>query len=281
MKTLGSPTATIDKTPPAAGPAHPVRRLFGVPVDALTMEQTLDRIDEAIARREQLLLGVVNAAKIVNMRKDAELRWSVLTSDLILADGMAVVWAGKLLGQKLPERVAGIDLMMKMLARGEQRGYRVFCFGAEAEILDAVVRKINADFPNVKVVGSQHGYYKPEEEAQVAARIAAAEPDMLFVAMTSPKKERFLARWAETIRVPVCHGVGGSFDVLAGKVRRAPRLWQKLGMEWLYRVLQEPGRLWKRYLVTNTAFCWMTLRERFRPTPLLEKPGKTAAGATA
>jgi N-acetylglucosaminyldiphosphoundecaprenol N-acetyl-beta-D-mannosaminyltransferase len=246
-----------------------VRELFGVPIAAATMAQALDRVEGAIARRERLQIGVVNAAKIVNMRRDAMLREDVLSSDVIYADGMAVVWASRLLGRPLPERVAGIDLMKNILARGMERHWRVFCLGATDEVLDQAIARMKVDYPGVMVVGSQHGYFAAAEEEEVARRIAETRPDVLFVAMTSPKKENFLARWSGLIAAPVCHGVGGSFDVIAGKVERAPLAWQRLGLEWLYRVKQEPRRLWRRYLVTNTLFCGMVFGQwmrRLRPS---------------
>jgi N-acetylglucosaminyldiphosphoundecaprenol N-acetyl-beta-D-mannosaminyltransferase len=130
----------------------------------------------------------------------------------------------------------------------------VYCLGATDDVLQRVVARIASDYPGVKVVGARNGYFSDAEADSVAADIEAAHPDILLVAMTSPKKEKFLARWASELRVPVCHGVGGSFDVMAGKVKRAPAAWQRLGLEWLYRVKQEPWRLWRRYLVTNTLF---------------------------
>jgi N-acetylglucosaminyldiphosphoundecaprenol N-acetyl-beta-D-mannosaminyltransferase len=240
---------------------------LGVRIDPLTMERALELVDQAVRRRERLQIGVVNAAKIVNMRRDELLRRDVLSSDLVLADGMSVVWAGRLLGHRLPERVAGIDLMLAMLERGGKLGYRVFCLGATEEVLEKAAARILADYPGVTLAGKHHGYFGPAEEGAIAEEIAAARPDILFVAMTSPKKEQFLARWSGRIGVPVCHGVGGSFDVLAGLVQRAPRGWQRLGLEWLYRVKQEPGRLWRRYLVTNTYFCGMVLSEAIRHLP--------------
>jgi N-acetylglucosaminyldiphosphoundecaprenol N-acetyl-beta-D-mannosaminyltransferase len=246
------------------GPARPVREILGVPVDALTMDQVLDRVEDAIARRAPLQIGVVNAAKVVNMRRDPALREDVLSSDLILADGIAVVWAGRLLGRALPERVAGIDLMHGIFRRGAARGWRVFCLGATRAVLDGVLARVAADYPGVQVAGSHDGYFKDAEEESVAAEIGASRADVLLVAMTSPKKEKFLARWSAVLGVPVCHGVGGSFDVMAGKVDRAPEAWQRLGLEWLYRVKQEPRRLWRRYLVTNTLFCGMVAQAAVR-----------------
>lgn len=239
----------------------PTRSLFGIPIHALRMDEALAVVKDTIERREKLLIGVVNAAKMVNMHRDAELRESVLTADLVLADGQAVVWACRLLGRPLPERVAGIDLMNRMIDQAAECGHRVFCLGATTDVLDAAIDHFKARCPKVIIAGRQHGYFKPDEEEALARAIRESQSDILFVAMTSPKKERFLARWFNEMNVAVCHGVGGSFDVVAGKVKRAPAFWQRCGMEWLYRVLQEPRRMWKRYLVTNTLFCWMLLGE--------------------
>ena len=243
----------------AAGTSAAVRWLFGVPVHALTMSQALDTIEAAIAERRSLHIGVVNAAKIVNMQRDPALRAAVLESDLILADGASVVWASRILRQPLPERVAGIDLMTGMFERGNVRGYRVFVLGATTEVLDSALKYIRSHYPHVDIVGHHHGYFSAIDEGRIAEAIAAARPDILLVGMTSPKKEQFLARWSDQIRVPISHGVGGSLDVIGGKVRRAPLLWQRLGLEWLYRVAQEPRRLWRRYLDTNIRFCWLVV----------------------
>ena len=249
----------------AAPDPLPVRDMFGVPVAAVTMAQALDRISAAIAERRQILVGVVNAAKIVNMRRDRVLREDVLSSDVIFADGASIVWASRLLRRPLPERVPGIDLMLEILRRGNERGWGVYLLGATPEVLAGTAARIAADYPGVRVAGQHHGYFERDEEQRVAEHIAASGADVLFVAMTSPKKEGFLARWRAGTRVPVCHGVGGSFDVLAGRVERAPLAWQRLGLEWLYRVKQEPRRLWRRYLVTNTLFCAMVVAELVRP----------------
>ncbi len=235
--------------------------LFGVPVEAATMSEVLDKIEDTIKQRATLDIGVVNAAKIVNMHRNPDLYDAVMSSDVIYADGAAVVKASRLLGKPLPERIAGIDLMTRLYERGNELGYRIYCFGATEAVSLEVARCIKQDYPGVNLVGRRNGYYEPEQEQAIAEAIAEAKPDILFVAMTSPKKEQFMARWSETMAVPVVHGVGGSFDVMAGKVERAPEVWQKLGLEWLYRVKQEPRRLWKRYLVTNSLFLWMLFKE--------------------
>ena len=239
----------------------PTNTVLGLPLAALTMAEVVALCDEHIRAHQRLLIGVVNAAKVVNMRRDAVLRAAVLAADLLLADGMAVVWAAWLLRRPLPERVAGIDLFVRLLEQAHERHYRVYCLGATGEVLAAVVQRIQREYSGVQLVGWHDGYFAGGAEERVVAEIAAAAPDILFVAMSSPKKEQFLARWIDRMQVTVCHGVGGSFDVLAGKVRRAPVTWRRLGLEWLYRVVQEPRRMWRRYLVTNTLFSMLVLRE--------------------
>lgn len=242
-----------------------VRRneLFGLPIAAVQMSGALDIVHEAITQGSTLHIGVVNAAKIVNMRKDAALREAVLKSDVIFADGMSVVWAARLLGKPLPERVTGIDLMMGIFERGNAHGYRVYLLGAQRHVIEKVAARMAREYPSLRLVGYRDGYFREDEEAEIAAKIAAARPDVLFVAMTSPKKERFLADWGLAIGAHVYHGVGGSFDIYGEFVRRAPVTWQRLGIEWLYRLLQEPSRLWKRYMRTNLIFVWLVARSLF------------------
>jgi N-acetylglucosaminyldiphosphoundecaprenol N-acetyl-beta-D-mannosaminyltransferase len=263
-------------TPSAA--QGPKQEILGVPIDALTMEEVLDQVHGAIIGRGRLRIGMVNAAKLVHMRRDSTLRADVLSCDLILADGVPVVWASQLLRRSLPERVAGIDLMLAMLRRGNTHGYRIYCLGASEHVLATAMARIAADYPHVQFVGHHHGYFNRAEEPALLAAIADAKPDIVLVAMSSPKKEALLARLSDLPAATVCHGVGGSFDILAGLVRRAPLAWQRLGLEWLYRVKQEPRRLWRRYLVTNTLFCALVVNAFFRqrlPNRLLGKRGHT------
>lgn len=238
--------------------------LFDIAVCAETMDMAIERVHDAITHRRRLDIGVVNAAKIVNMHRDPELREAVTSSDVIYADGMAVVWASRFLGRPLPERVAGIDLMTRILEKGDDEQFRVFCLGATEEILGKTCAAFQRQYPGVTIAGSHHGYFDSKDEESIAREIGSSGADVLFVAITSPKKERFMARWADVINIPVVHGVGGSFDVVAGAVERAPESWQRLGLEWLYRVKQEPRRLWKRYFVTNILFLKMLLAQKIR-----------------
>jgi len=206
---------------------------------------------------------VINVAKLVKMRSDESLRSAVLSTDLVLADGMGIVWASRIVGDSLPERVAGIDLFQDLLSLADTHRLTVYFLGAQEDVLADMMRHVRDCYPNVTICGSRDGYFS-EEEAEGAARdVARSRPDILFIGISSPKKELFLARWGDTLGALVSHGVGGSFDVLAGRVGRAPMFLQRIGLEWLYRLLQEPRRLLRRYLVTNSVFCALVLRELF------------------
>jgi N-acetylglucosaminyldiphosphoundecaprenol N-acetyl-beta-D-mannosaminyltransferase len=243
------------------------KSLFGFELDPLTMDETVRRCLEAVHRGEQLEIGVVNAAKLVNMRRDERLAKAVTGCDLVLADGQAVVWASRVLRAPLPERVAGIDLFLRLLAEAESAGMSVYFLGARQEVLEQMLRRVADRFPRLTVAGSRNGYFDDSEQEAIAGAIADSGAQMLFLGMTSPKKEIFTAAYGARTGARVVHGVGGSFDILAGITKRAPVSWQRWGVEWLYRVLQEPRRLGRRYLTTNAAFLIMTAREFIRLTP--------------
>jgi N-acetylglucosaminyldiphosphoundecaprenol N-acetyl-beta-D-mannosaminyltransferase len=236
--------------------------LLGMAVHKIGMIALLDYCDQAITRRQNLVIGMVNVAKLVNSRKDPQLYKSVADSDIIAADGQGVVWLSRLIGHPLPERVAGIDVMYGLMQRAAKNKYRIFFLGAKQQVVKAVAEKAEALYPGLQVAGVCDGYFDLEKDGQrVAEQIRASRADILFVAITPPKKEVFMDRWKDVIDVSVCHGVGGSFDVFAGVVKRAPLWMQNCGLEWFYRVLQEPRRMWKRYFVTNSIFLFLSIRE--------------------
>jgi N-acetylglucosaminyldiphosphoundecaprenol N-acetyl-beta-D-mannosaminyltransferase len=262
---------------PSGGPdaaAPPRAIVLGCGIDRMDMSRTLARCEELIARREFAQHVAINAAKLVAMQSDAQLRRIVEGCELVSADGQAVVWASRILRDPLPERVAGIDLMQELFALAERRGFRVFILGARPEVLEHARRRIMAKHPCLQLVGMRDGYFGEAEEAEVAEQVRAARPDILFVAISSPRKEYWLGRYGRTIDVPFVMGVGGAIDVVAGITRRAPGALQRLGLEWAYRLVQEPRRLWRRYAVTNVRFGWLlggALVRRFgrhaRPQP--------------
>ena len=242
-------------------------RLLNTSIHSLDEPQVIKLIENAIDVGENIRIGVVNAAKLVAMQSNALLYDDVSSSNLVLADGMSVVWASRLLGHGLPARVAGIDLMFRLLELADRRHLRVYCLGASEEISEQIQKNIERDYPGAIIAGRRNGYFTDEEAAGVAEVIATSRPHILLVAMTTPKKENFMGRYGSMMNALVVHGVGGSFDVYAGKVQRAPLIWQKYGLEWLYRVKQEPRRLWKRYATTNLKFCWLVIKELAKRSP--------------
>jgi N-acetylglucosaminyldiphosphoundecaprenol N-acetyl-beta-D-mannosaminyltransferase len=239
--------------------------ILGCAIDRLDMAGTIARCEEIIASRVPSQQVSMNAAKVVAFRRDPQLRAFVERSALVSADGMSIVWASRLLGDPLPERVAGIDLMHGLLALAETKGYSIYVLGGTDDVLEAAIAHLHRLYPSLQIVGHHNGYFSEAEADRVAAAISASAPDILFVAMSSPKKEHFLERYASVIRAPLAMGVGGSIDIVAGRVSRAPRWVQRSGLEWLYRTLQEPTRLWRRYLTTNTHFLLLLTRELVRP----------------
>ncbi|MBC2838242.1 WecB/TagA/CpsF family glycosyltransferase [Robiginitalea sp. SC105] len=239
--------------------------ILNTQIDNYSMSETLDTVLETIEQGRQIHHVVVNAGKIVAMQSDSKLRSSVNASDLINADGQAVVWASRFLGQPLKERVAGIDIMENLVSLAHSNGYRIFFFGARESVVSKVVDLYREQYGNDLVAGYRNGYFDPSEEAAIARDIASSGANILFVAISSPTKENFLYTYRQELRdVNFIMGVGGSFDVVSGLVRRAPRWMQRAGLEWFYRLIQEPRRMWKRYLVGNTRFILLVLRERFR-----------------
>ena len=235
---------------------------MGCPIDSITMNQTVQMIDNAIQSKKQIHHVVVNAAKLVHLQNDDELKQSVISSDIINADGQSVVWGAKFLGQYLPERVAGIDLMDKVVKLANQKKYKIFLFGAKEEVVLKIIEKYSTEYSSGLIVGYRNGYYNSDEENFIAETIAKSGADILFVAMTSPKKEIFLNKYKHIITTSFIMGVGGSFDVVSGFTKRAPLWMQEAGLEWSYRIYQEPGRMWKRYLITNTLFIYHILKTK-------------------
>lgn len=237
---------------------------MGCVIDNLTMAETLERIESFVHSGKPHQHVVINVDKLVKARRDPALREIINACALINADGMPVVWASRLLGKPLKERVTGIDLFQALMTRGAQRGWRIYLLGAQEEVVHGVKAHYEQHLPNINIVGWRNGYWQPEQEQQVVEQIAASRPDLLFVAISSPKKEQFLGRYQAQLNAPFAMGVGGSFDVVAGKAKRAPRWMQRSGLEWFYRFAQEPRRLFKRYFVDGGRFFAMLAAEFVR-----------------
>jgi N-acetylglucosaminyldiphosphoundecaprenol N-acetyl-beta-D-mannosaminyltransferase len=245
---------------------HPLLRarrfdFIGAPMHLITMDETLSLALQAMAEKRPLHHTVVNVAKVVTMTSNEELKRDVASADIINIDGMGVVWGARLLGVAVPERVAGIDLMQRLFGLCAQHGFRPFLLGADPHVLSNTLARLSREYPRLEIAGYADGYFAPEDERRIVDQINDARTDCLFVAMPTPRKERFLARYREELQASFVMGVGGSFDVYGGKVRRAPTVVQEMGFEWLYRVAQEPRRLWRRYYDTNTRFVALLWRE--------------------
>lgn len=237
--------------------------LFDVPMHPLTMEETVNEISRRLDDGEFVQHVVVNVAKVVKMQTDPVLRESVISCDIINIDGAGVVIGGRFLGLDIPERVAGVDLFLQLLGMASNKKLPVYLLGAKQEIIEKTVSVLTEKFPELHIAGYHHGYFWDDEES-VVSEIKNSGAKLLFVAITSPMKENFINRWKEVLGVNFVMGVGGTFDVIAGKVKRAPVWMQNAGLEWFYRVIQEPRRMWKRYLVTNSNFAWMLLKAKMK-----------------
>jgi N-acetylglucosaminyldiphosphoundecaprenol N-acetyl-beta-D-mannosaminyltransferase len=234
--------------------------IFGVPVDCVTMDQALDWADSMMKGHHPCTILAVNPEKVMRAQEDSGLLGQLRSADLLIPDGIGIVLAARLLGLGHAERVPGSELMPKLCERAALKGYSVFLFGASAEVNQQAVAVLRERYPGIRIVGSQHGYVKDEDMPGVITCINACEPDFLFVALGSPHQELWMARYLPKLTVKVCQGVGGTFDVIAGRVRRAPKFFRSLHLEWFYRLASNPRRI--RRQTALPMFAYRVLRKR-------------------
>lgn len=229
-------------------------RLLGIDIDSLTSVEFLNRIDEFVASGSPHQISYLNADCLNQCWSNRSYREAISASDLVYADGMGVVWASRLFGHPLPERLNANDLLPEFCRRAGEKGHRIYLLGGD----DGVAGKAAEDFkrlhPELNIVGWRHGYFAPDEEPAVIESIREAKPDILLVGMGAPKQELWIQRNLKALGVPVAWGVGGLFDYPAKKISRAPVWMRKAGLEWFWRLCMEPKRLWKRYLLGNILF---------------------------
>lgn len=242
----------------------------GASIDALTLAEAVQRVVEhARARGAPGYVVTPNAQHLTLLEDSPTFRRAYDASWLCVADGVPLVWASRLLGTPLPGRVNGTDLFEGVCAAAPAAGLRVFFLGGMPGAADAAARVLRERHPGLEIAGTccpPLGFERDEEESRrVVEAITAAEPHVLVVGLGAPKQELWMYENRARVGVPVSLGIGGSFELVSGMVKRAPRWMQRAGLEWLYRLLREPGRLWKRYAVTNPRFVWIVLRQRFRP----------------
>lgn len=238
--------------------------VMGAPVDPWTMEQTVAATDALIKDGRFAHLIGVNADKLLQMRDDAQMDACVRRCEIVNADGASMVMAANKLGASLPERVAGVDLMWELCGLAEREGHKVYLLGAKAEVVTKTAEVLSGKYPGMDICGYRDGYFGDDEFDSVVSEAEAARPDIVFVGITSPKKERLIERFRELGAKGAFVGVGGSFDVVSGNIPRAPMWMRRANLEWLFRMMQEPRRLVKRYVVGNTRFFLLLHKEAKR-----------------
>lgn len=247
--------------------------ILGCGVDPLRHEEVLRWcFDTCLGHQRARILLTANASHLVAMQDDAELREAAMAADMVTPDGMSLVWAGRLLGNDIPERVTGIDLLEALLRGASAKGLRVFLLGAKPAVMEKFIAHCRASYPGLEIAGWRDGYFTEAEHPEVIRDIAESRADMLFLGMPSPFKDVWCERHRDEFGVKLIMGVGGAFDVLAGQVPRAPRWMQIAGLEWAWRLWLEPKRLWKRYLVGNSRFLWLLAQQRFRRPGSISDP---------
>jgi N-acetylglucosaminyldiphosphoundecaprenol N-acetyl-beta-D-mannosaminyltransferase len=236
-------------------------RLLNSRFDPITISETVERVARLIHDGERGYLCTVNVAILMMMRQDQRLQRFVDEAALVVADGQPLIWSSRLLARPLPERVAGVELVELLCERAARDGLGIYLLGGRQEVADQVAARFRQRFPSLVLSGVKDGYFDASEAPARARAVAESGAHILVVAMGVPRQEYFIQEhWAE-LKVPFAIGVGGSFDVLAGLRSRAPVVVQRLGLEWMFRLVQEPRRLWKRYLVTNAQFIYLMSRE--------------------
>ena len=246
---------------------HPVR-ILRCNIDAATMSSALAWcLETCRTNGPARILLTANASHLVQVQDDPALRQVCDAADFVTADGMSLVWASRLLGSPLPERVAGVELLERLLALAPDHKLRIFLLGAKQEVLARLVMRLQHSHPGLELAGWRDGYFGPAEYDAVVRQIADSGAHILFVGMPSPFKDVWCERYRSQLGVRLIMGVGGAFDVLAGVVPRAPYWMQQSGLEWAWRLLLEPRRLWRRYLYGNSRFIWLVLGQRLRRAP--------------
>ena len=218
-------------------------KILDVPVHPLTMQEAVSVLEKSIANGEQAFVVTANAEIIMMCQQDADYK-KIVSQDaqLVLPDGAGAVWAGRYLGYKVPERVAGFDLYCNLLKEAAAKGYKAYFFGGSPGIAEAAKAKSEELYPGVQVVGCRNGYFKEEESQAIIEEINASGADMLFAALGAPKQEKWLVRYRDQLKPKILMGIGGSFDVFAGKMERAPKWMQDASLEWLFRLYKQPSR---------------------------------------
>lgn len=239
-------------------------KIFNIRVHPWWKSDFIKVIKSNLESGNQLTQIGVNSASINELARNEEFRRAVNNADLVNIDGMSVVWALRIMGYKVPERIATPDLAEAVLKMAEKEKFSVFLFGAREQIIFSCAKNLGNTFPQLEIAGYRSGYYQAEEESIIVDAINIAKPDILLIGMPSPQKELFFEKYRHTLTAKYILGVGGYFDILSGYTKRAPRWMQNIGMEWFFRLIQEPRRLWRRYLIGIVRFLWLVIKEKLK-----------------
>lgn len=256
------------RAPYSESPLHANKErmnIAGIGVDNLSESEVLAEIERLVKQGGSHYMAVVNASKMVMANRDELLRRIIAKADLVTADGMSVVWASRLAGRSIRERVTGIDMFEKLVARAAESDWSVYFLGAQEYSIQRLVETFTSRHADLKIAGYRNGYFTASEEGEIASAIKQSGADLLFVAMGSPAQEQWISSHLERTGVKFALGVGGSFDHIAGLVPRAPLWMQRTGFEWLHRLWREPRRLWRRYLIGNASFIWLVAKQLLIP----------------
>jgi len=238
----------------------PRANFLGCPMDLVTKSDFLNLVDVHIREKSDTkIIQFVNANKVAKVDEDSSMRELMWKADFVLTDGQPLLPIARSLGIPVPERIDGIGLMRSLLELADQQAFRIFLLGAKQGIVEKCVEIIEQDFPKITIAGYRNGYFNEKQGIEIAEQIAATKPDLLFLGMGSPMKENFAERHRHSVGSKIIQGVGGSFDV-----PRAPVWMQKIGLEWLFRVMQEPRRMFWRYMTTNARFLCLYIKAFIR-----------------
>ncbi|MFD3259338.1 WecB/TagA/CpsF family glycosyltransferase [Paenibacillus lentus] len=234
--------------------------IFGIPFSKWGMQETVQYLTDVISSRKPHQVITANPIMVMAALEDPSYKKMMQQAELIVPDGTGVVWASRVGGDPVSERVAGYELLHELMKQGERHCWKVYLLGASPEVVQETAKRLKIQYPGTEIVGCRDGYFSSEQDEEVVEEIRRTSPDLLFVARGADTQEPWIAKYKQRLAVPVMMGVGGSFDVISGRTKRAPKVFQKLRLEWLYRLLREPTRF--RRMLALPKFVARVLRER-------------------
>jgi len=246
----------------------PTVHIYDIPFSKMNMKETVNFLTKRIEAGEQTHVITANPIMVMSALEKASYKEMMLKADIIVPDGAGIVWAAQKAGNPVAERVAGIELMHELFKQGEQRHWKVFLLGTTQEIIDAAAASLQLQYPQVRIVGARNGFFGASEDDEVVSQIAALQPHLLFVARGAETQEPWIVKHRSALKVPLIMGVGGSFDVISGKLKRAPEWVQAIRMEWFFRLLQEPKRLPRMMVLPK--FMLKVMRDKEKVTKYIE-----------